>query len=205
MELGTLFAVLLGAGISALGAWLQHRLSLKQQREQQKIDRKAEVDRRGRQRAEDAIDALRVLHDQLPRTLDGRSDEASERLCSDALGRLQQTVDYLSDAGLRRTVEAAHGVLDMPEQVSRWSSLKDESVYQLVAQTCSNAREGLGAYLRGEDLPGGVLEVTASLEQALAEMWKELDWQYKDQRQAELRARKKDNKRGRGQAVDKGD
>jgi hypothetical protein len=72
VELGTLITALVIAAFGwALGlasAQLQHRLAVKQLRVQQEANRRAELQRRGREYAEEAIDALRVLRAELPKT-----------------------------------------------------------------------------------------------------------------------------------------
>jgi hypothetical protein len=146
--LGTVAA----AGVSAgFGGWYAGR---KTQERQHKFERETNVLERGREKADDAIAALRVLLKFSGLVADWhlvspRHDPDDEAQSRDAYERLGGAVEYLTDPVVRRQIEFIYIVLEYSFLISKLGDCKlHEHAITLLA--CKEGLAILGRYLRDE-------------------------------------------------------
>jgi len=154
--IGPVFSLVgVGAGwaLSLLSQKRQHRLALDQIRLQHEISSLAELHRRGREPAQEALDALRTLEVELPKIVGpstGKYNKDKHSICDRAFGRLERVILYLPDPSLRSQLDLSYQILQSVDDVSQWGGPDVGWPRQIVYRVCSEAIEALGRYLREE-------------------------------------------------------
>ncbi|SMC98960.1 hypothetical protein [Kibdelosporangium aridum] len=149
---GTVIGTLITAG---LGGWIGSRHSGRIQQRQHAFDRETSVIERGRERADDAIAALRTLQHHsttiarwhyVPPSLD--SDDVTESRA--AHERLGAAIEYLTVQTVRRQIELIYLVIGMSALVTRYGRTEFETTEMMIVSACAEGITVLGRYLRDE-------------------------------------------------------
>jgi hypothetical protein len=149
---GTIVGTLITAG---LGGWIGSRHSSRNQQRQHAFEREISVLARGRERADDAIAALRVLHLQasaaarwhLTPASDTPGDLSESRAAHERLGT---AIEYLTVPSVRRQIELIHLVIGMAALVTRYGRTGHDTSETLIVVACREGLAVLGRYLRDE-------------------------------------------------------
>ncbi|MPY97964.1 MAG: hypothetical protein GEU97_08180 [Actinophytocola sp.] len=150
--MGTVIA----AGITAgFGGWAGGRLARRTQTEQHKFEREKAVVSRGRERADEAITALRFLqrHRAEVANWSNPAPEGELSQVQDEYERLGRAIEYLSEGSVRDQVELLYGAIGDAFIVVGFGEHEFNDAEQMIWSACREGVTILGRYIRDEPTP----------------------------------------------------
>lgn len=146
---GTIVAASITAGF---GGWIGGRRSRKDQDAQHRFERETALTEQGREKARDAITALRYLqrHRRAVVEWSGVAPEGDLDLVHEQHERLGQAIEYFHDESVRHQIELVYDALDSSYVVTTYGDSDVGEPGVMIWRACQEGRAVLGRYLRGE-------------------------------------------------------
>ncbi|MFB9909652.1 hypothetical protein [Allokutzneria oryzae] len=143
----------LAAGITAgIGGWLGSRQSRRSQERQQKFERDKELSEQGREKAREAIAALRYLqrHRKLVAAWNSPAPEGELSPDREQHDRLGEAIEYLNDEAVRQQIGLVYEILEDAWVLTSFGKGDHGEPQTVIWRCCQEGRSILGRYLRGE-------------------------------------------------------